>query len=301
MSSSNLWLGVAGWQSPEWLDLRNGCSPLRKPLLSVLSEFADCAEIDSTRDIPLKPEIAQLWIRKVQANPRFVFNPVLGRQFTHDRDLRDAGVVNWCTGIAPFQEAGRLGCVVMEFPWAFRFTVENRAHLIELRRTFHRFPLVAEFRHESWLREEALGTLIDYRIGFVNLDQPAYFRGMPPSAAVTSSPGYVRLHGRNGVDWFREYAPTSAREPYSYSPQELQEWVQRVQKMSRHSARLFVTATESAAMLGLLHCLRLRGMLEDDFRQAPPEMLRRYWSELSGFSAAKPVQGVLIGPVQAVA
>ena len=57
----------------------------------------------------------------------------------------------------------------MQFPWSFRFTSENRAFLIDLRRTFHEFPLVAELRHASWLADEAKGTLIDYKIGFCNI------------------------------------------------------------------------------------------------------------------------------------
>ncbi len=301
MALQHLYTGVGGWQSPEWADLQKGLLPSRTPVLEIVSRFAGCVEVDSTRDRALKPEAAHVWMRQVERNPHFRFNPILKRQFTHDRMLNSGDVAHWMNGVRPFWEAGRLGCVVMEFPWAFRFTVENRAHLIELRRTFHPFPVAAEFRHESWLREEAQGTLIDFRIGFVNLDQPAYFRGMPPAGLLTSPTGYIRLHGRAGVDWFREFSPRLAREPYLYPAAELQEWAERAARLSTHADAVYITASEPAGMLALLHSLRLRALLDDRFRQAPPEMLKRYWGELAGFSASKPVQGTLAAFRQAVA
>ena len=295
------WCGAAGWQAADWAELRNGFGGRRPAVLEVLAQFVDCVEIDSTRDGPLKPESAHVWLRRVAANPRFQFNPVLARQFTHDRNLRRDDVLKWIEGIRPLFEAGKLGCLVMEFPWAFRFTVENRAHLIELRRTFRGFPLVAEFRHESWLREEAQGTLIDFRVGFVNVDQPAYFRAMPPTALLTSPVGYVRLHGRTGVEWFRDFAPRSPRPSHLYAPEALNEWTERIEKLQTHAGMLYIAATDPNGMLGLLHALRLRSLLEREFHRAPPALLKRYWDELAGFSAAKPVQGSLSPAMLAVA
>ena len=43
----------------------------------------------------------------------------------------------------------------------------------------------------------SIGTFLDYRVGFCNIDQPEYTRAMPPTAFLTSGVGYVRLHGRN--------------------------------------------------------------------------------------------------------
>lgn len=294
-------VGVAGWQSQEWGELRNGFDRPKLTVLEVLARFVDVIEIDSTRAGPLKPEIAHVWLRRTEANPRLRFNPILGRVFTHDRNLRETDVLNWMDGVRPFHDAGKLGCVIMEFPWAFRYTKENRAFFIELRRTFHEFPLVAEFRHESWTRDEAVGTLKDFRVGFVNQDQPKYFRGTPPTALLTASVGYVRLHGRSGVDWFRDFSPATEREPYAYSVDELREWVERAKKLAPHTGSLFLTCTEPAEFRGLLHALQTKALAGDSERQVPPELLRRHWDELSGFSAIRPVQGSFSAPMQAVA
>jgi len=144
-----------------------------------------------------QPELSKLWIKKVERNPAFRFTAKLNQQFTHQRILQESEIATFKEGLYPLLRAGKLGALLMQFPWAYRFTAENREFLIRLRRAFHEFPLVAEMRHSSWLAEEAVGTFLDYRIGFCNIDQPEYTSAMPPTAYLTSSIGYVRLHGRN--------------------------------------------------------------------------------------------------------
>jgi uncharacterized protein YecE (DUF72 family) len=129
-----------------------------------------------------------------------LFVVTLGRQFTHERSLEPAVVREFKEGLWPVKNAGKLGCLLMRFPWSFKFTKEDRDFVIELRRAFHEFPLAAEMRHGSWTLDEALGTLMDYRIGFCNLDQPPGLRATPPDAIITSPIGYVRLLGRKGED-----------------------------------------------------------------------------------------------------
>ena len=108
---------------------------------------------------------------------------------------------------------------------------------------------MAEMRHSSWMHEEALGTLIDYRIGFANIDQAPYTKAMPPASLLTSRIGYVRLHGRNPQHWEREFgrpARATAAHDYLYSPKELQEWKQRIEHIQQHAATTFVFANNDA-------------------------------------------------------
>jgi len=128
----------------------------------------------------------------VSHNSRFAFTAKLQRRFTHERVLESAEVAAFKEGMFPILKAGRLGCVLMQFPWTFRYTEENREYFIRLRRAFHEFPLVAEMRHSSWMYEEALGTLIDYRVGFCNIDQAEYIKAMPlPASLRLQSATYV--------------------------------------------------------------------------------------------------------------
>jgi len=175
----------------------------------------------------------------------------------------------------------------MQFPWAFRFTPENREFLIRLRRAFHEFPLVAEMRHASWLAEEAIGTFLDYHIGFCNIDQPEYTSAMPPTAYLTSGIGYVRLHGRNpknSLGAFERQAPARLRQhDYLYSEVELEEWAKRIERINRYAEATFVVFNNDAEAKSVVNALQLQSLLNGQVAAAPKELRRRFPTELERF------------------
>ena len=292
-----LYCGPSGWSYPHW----NGIVyPKLKQrgahALEDIATYFDAVEINTTFYQAIRPEIARLWLRKVSDNPRFLFTAKLGRRFTHERLLNASEIGQFKDGLWPLLRARRLGCVLMQFPWTFRYTEENREHLIAVRRAFHEFPLVAEMRHASWMHEEALGTLIDHHIGFANIDQAAYTKAMPPTSLLTSSIGYVRLHGRNPQDWQREFGratePVAAHD-YLYSREELLEWKTRIQEIRQHSAVTFVFANNDVGGKAVVNALQLAQMLGDDRQAAPADLIARYPEELEDFHANRPVQSAL--------
>jgi uncharacterized protein YecE (DUF72 family) len=175
----------------------------------------------------------------------------------------------------------------MQFPWAFRFTPENREFLIRLRRAFHEFPLVAEMRHASWLAEEAIGTFLDYHIGFCNIDQPEYTSAMPPTAYLTSGIGYVRLHGRNpknSLGAFDRQSPARLRQHnYLYSEAELEEWAKRIERINRYAESTFVVFNNDAEAKSVVNALQLQSLLNGQVAAAPKELRRRFPTELERF------------------
>ena len=279
--------GPAGWSYPQWNSV---VYPRPRPAgfhaLEFLSGYFDTVEINTSFYQYLRPEVVRLWMRKVAPNARFRFTAKMNRQFTHDRMLQAAEVAAFKEGLWPLLRARRLAAVLMQFPWTFRFTTENRNYLIELRRAFHEFPLVAEMRHESWLAGEALGTFIDYRIGFCNIDQPAQTRTMPPTALLTSSVGYVRLHGRSGE--------CGERGSYLYSPAELEEWIPRIDYLRRYAAQTYVVFTSDAGGRSFVNALQMQSRIaEPRSVEAPAELVRRYPSALAAFQPDRALQGSL--------
>ena len=289
--------GTSGWSYPDW----NGIVyPRLKPRgfhpLTELANYFDAVEINTTFYVPPRPEISRLWLKKVSHNPKFQFTAKLGRRFTHERSLATAEIAQFKEGLWPLLRARKLGCLLMQFPWTFRYTNENREHVIALRRAFHEFPLVVEMRHCSWTLEEALGTLIDYRLGFANIDLARYTKATPPTSFVTSAVGYVRLHGRNPQDWQREFGrsgkPVAAHD-YLYSREELLEWKPRIEHVQKHSAVTFVFANNDIGGKSAVNALQLAGMLGDERRTAPPELIQRFPEELAEFHSKCPMQDAL--------
>jgi uncharacterized protein YecE (DUF72 family) len=257
-----------------------------------MAEYVNLAEIDETFRQPLRPEIASLFVRMVSARRDFLFTALLGRQFTFDRNLDPLAVSNWKHGLFPLLRARRLGAVILQFPWAFRFNRENRDFLITLRRTFHEFPLAAEFRHESWLAPEAVTTLVDYRVSFVNTDLPQFFRAMPPAALLTSGVAVVRLNGRHCPEAFREFN-VEPRGEFLYDIDQLLEWRPRVERLARHASRTLVCWTNAEAGGSLVNSLQMQEILGATALQAPPALLERFPAELASFRSLRPVQAKL--------
>lgn len=293
----NLHCGPSGWSYADWNGIVYPKVKRRNfHALSVLAQYFDAVEINTTFYQNIRPEITRLWLRKVEQNPKFLFTAKLGRRFTHERAVDPAEIAAFKDGLWPLFGAQKLGCVLMQFPWSFRYTDENRQFLIALRRAFHEFPLVAEMRHNSWTHEEALGTLIDYRIGFANIDQAPYTKAMPPASFLTSSIGYVRLHGRNPQDWQREFgraAKAPAAHDYLYSSEELLEWKPRIEQIQEHAATSFVFANNDVGGKSVVNALELARMLGDERRLAPAELIAAFPSELTEFHSDRPMQDAL--------
>ncbi|MCW5980455.1 MAG: DUF72 domain-containing protein [Bryobacteraceae bacterium] len=289
--------GPAGWCYPHWEGV---VYPRPKPRgfhpLEFLSRYFDAVEINTSFYGAIRPEIAKLWAACVAGNTRFTFTAKLHRGFTHERSLDAGEAEHFSRGLRPLREAGRFGCLLMQFPWSFRFTDENRGFLIRLRRLFSEFPLAVEMRHGSWMREEALGMLVDYRLGFCNIDQPEHAAAMPPTAWLTSSTGYVRLHGRNYGDWFRKFEePRSggARHDYLYSMAELEEWKNRIEHIRRYADSVYVITNNDIGGRAVVNALQLQAMLGQRPSRAPGQLARLYRRELDAYPADAPLQEVL--------
>lgn len=259
-----------------------------------LAEYVDLLHLASTEKQPLRPEIAQLYLKQTAGNPEFVFTASVGRRFTYDRDLDAAAIRAWKQGLMPLLRAGRLATVMMQFPWSFRFTAENREHVIRVRRAFHEFPLSAEFRHESWLSEEAISTLIHYHLALVNIDQPAYFRALPPAAVLTAGTAVVAMHGRSAPEVFRSFDRNAPPASYRYTTEELESWLARLRRLAANALRTVVVFRNAGPANAFVNALQTAEMMDVSRLKAPAELIRRFPSELGSFHANRPVQPLLI-------
>ncbi len=295
-------VGPAGWSYQDW---KGVVYPESRPRYfheaAYLARFFDTIEINTSFYRPLRPELARLWVRKVEFNPRFQFTAKLYRAFTHDGQITEADARAYQEGLEPIAEAGRLGCVLMQFPWSFKFTRANRAYLLRLKKTFPEYALVAEMRHIGWSADEAIGVFIDHHIGFCNIDQPQFAHSMPPTAVVTTPVGYVRLHGRNYENWFEKedgqndpdaLPHVAARYNYLYSMDELAEWKGRVEQVAGQARSTYVITNNHYLGKAVANGLQLIHLLLGERLETPPDLLSSY-PELVALSKNPPAQGSL--------
>ena len=166
---------------------------------------------------------------------------------------------------------------MIQFPQAFHFTERSRAHLERLVESARGWPLAVEVRHASWADEAARGWFVEHGVAWCVADQPQVGRGsLPLLPRVTSSLGYLRLHGRNSRDWFRPGAGRDARYDYLYSPAELEQLADVAREMVRGVEELIVVQNNHFRGQALVNALQLKHLVQEILPRAPQELVEAY-------------------------
>ena len=276
-------IGPAGWSYKDWIGI---VYPMPKPRgfheLSFLATYFDTIEINNCFYRPFAPKVSAGWAERVAANARFRFTAKLWRGFTHERNATAADEQEFKDGLAPLVDAGRLGPLLMQFPWSFRNTEENREYVARLRDRFGDYSLVLEVRHASWSEPGTLDTLERLDLGICNIDQPLFKRSVKPTALATSSVGYIRLHGRNYQAWFTENKHVGERYDYLYSPDELDPWIDRIKAVEHAVKETYVIANNHFRGKAVVNAVELSAILKGEPVPAPTS-LETHYPQLHGF------------------
>ncbi|MDY7226072.1 DUF72 domain-containing protein [Hyalangium rubrum] len=283
--------GPAGWTYKDWAGVvyPKPCPKEFDPLVAIARLFTTI-EINTSFYGPVTPKNAHLWLERTAFNPDFRFTAKLWQRFTHQRDEPwTAEDVRWTrVGLGIMHKAGRLGAVLVQFPWSFRNVPENRDWVDSIVDAFGDFPLVLEVRHASWNEPSYYAELVERGLGFVNIDQPLYKDSIAPSARATAAVGYVRVHGRNYKEWFRHKSPID-RYDYLYSAKELAPWAERTKEIASHPRvqDVYVITNNHARGKGVANALMLEAMVTGRTVEAPEPLLREYEEVLGPY--ARPV------------
>jgi uncharacterized protein YecE (DUF72 family) len=154
---NQLRVGPAGWSYPDWAGFVYP-TPRSKGFheATYLSQFFDTIEINTSFYQPLRPEHAAIWIDRLAANPIFLFTAKLWQKFTHEPAATSEDERAVRSGFDVLRQSGKLGAILMQFPFSFHRTTETVAHLSALLIRFSDYPLVVELRHSSWQTPETL-------------------------------------------------------------------------------------------------------------------------------------------------
>lgn len=270
-------IGTAGWKYKDWEGI---VYPKPRPRgfdeLQFLSRYFSTIEINSSFYGPPRPAAAKNWVESVQEAPAFRFTAKLYKAFTHERAPTPKDEADFKNGIEPITEAGKLGAILLQFPWSFKNEPENREYLLKLHRAFRQYPLVVEVRHSSWIAEQVLDFLAELHIGICNIDQPLFRRSVTPSARTTSSVGYIRLHGRNYRNWFSAQADVRERYDYLYTMQELDPWVDRIREVEHDAEDTYVLTNNHNLGKAVINAFEIAFLLFQKPLKVPDNLLGRY-------------------------
>ena len=237
-----LYIGTSGFSYDDWV---GPVYPPDLPKSEWLAYYAtelglNACELNFTfYRLPSATTLAQL-AAKVPTGFRFTLKAT--RVFTHERD--QATAQDWVAFrrvLSPLEEQGKFGCVLVQFPYSFHNTPENRAYLETVRQHWPDLPLVVEFRNRGWVNDTTFDLLRRLEMGFCCVDQPRFRNLIPPIAVVTGPVAYVRFHGRNREKWW-QHEHAWERYDYEYSREELLEWVPKIRQMQEEAQVTYLFA-----------------------------------------------------------
>ena len=251
-------IGTSGFSYAEWVGPFYAPGTPREAFLPLYAAEFPFVELNYSYYRQPDPRTLERLVRR--APQGFQFSIKGHRSLTHepgpdpDRDL-----AVFLEGIRPLREASRLSAVLLQFPYSFHYTPENRRRLQALCAGFEGVPLAVEFRNGEWQRESVQEGLRRLAAALVCVDEPGLPNLPRPEAVATAPLGYVRFHGRNAADWWT--GDSAGRYDYLYSRQELAEWVPRLRLLAAGTKLLLVAFNNHRRGCAVQNARDLRDLL----------------------------------------
>jgi uncharacterized protein YecE (DUF72 family) len=220
-------LGTSGWSYKEWEGVFYPNS--KTPKLSFYSGTFSTVEIDSSFYAYPNRGLAIGWVRNTPAE--FQFAAKIPKLITHDKRLDleqgvELDLEKFLSIFSPLKDSKKLGPLLIQLPPSFtRDSIEDLKNFFEILPKNYDFAV--EFRHKSWLEEvgTTYSALKKFNVSNTIVDEPL----LPIDLTATADFAFVRWHGKGKRIWYN----------YEYSSEELDPWVERVQKVSKEVKRVY--------------------------------------------------------------
>jgi uncharacterized protein YecE (DUF72 family) len=118
--------------------------------------------------------------------------------------------------------------------------------------------------------------LAERDVGICNIDQPVFSKSIRPAALTTSPVGYVRMHGRNYQNWFRDKAPRDERYNYLYSFDELDPWLKRIKEVAEQTRETYVITNNHFRGQAVVNAVEIEAALKEKLVPAPEPLFAIY-------------------------
>lgn len=232
-----IYLGTSGYSYADWNGVFYPEGLKKTEQLQFYSSTFNSVEINFTYYAIPSPRIFDSMASRVPDG--FSFAVKAHRSMTHTRDCPQDDYQSYTEALDPLVESGKMGPILLQFPWGFKYSRANMEYLEQLRDNLGDLALCVEFRHSSWLRDGVMEFLRQQELGFCNVDQPRLKTLLPPTGIATTGTGYIRFHGRNRANWWK---PKEAymRYDYMYGQEELIDWMPRIRKAASHTEKTHI-------------------------------------------------------------
>lgn len=292
-------VGTSGWSYPSGKGTWKGVfyPPGTKDELAYYAERFDTVEVNSTFYRVQPPQTALGWARRTPAD--FLFSIKLFQKFTHpELYLKKTGLDPWNLGqkdideframLDPIAAANKLGVLLAQFPASFHDEPAAREYVDWLLETFRGFSMAVELRHRSWgeAAPEIDAILARHQAGLVLLDEPCFESSIRIDPALVtgadaSRPAYLRLHGRNAANWWRQ-EQSEDRYNYLYSLEELKPFAETAVEAAKTGRKVFVYMNNHFSAKAVANAAIIKADLGQPVPGEYPEAMIDRYPDLAG-------------------
>lgn len=237
-----IYVGTSGYSYADWKGVYYPENIKDNEMLPFYAKEFHASEINYTYYRMPSPRTLDAMGKKVPDN--FVFTVKASKELTHEREVEEGygtpeSFLQFRQALQPLIDQNKFGAVLAQFPNSFRPTPENCDYLSVFRERMGDLPVVVEFRNATWVTDDTMDLLKQNNLGYCCVDEPHMKGLIPPIAVATAPVAYVRFHGRNAQKWW-QHDEAYERYSYSYKPEELQEWVPKIEKLENTAQKTFV-------------------------------------------------------------
>ena len=282
--------GTAGWTDPTLLASGAFYPSSARSAADRLSHYAmhfPLVEVDATYYAIPSSSVAERWVERtpdgfifdIKAHPVFTGHPIDRRRLPKDlaaavaavkperkrlypkdvpSEVCDELMLRFRAVLDPLRQAGKLGCVMVQFPPWTTATRGSARQIESLPSVLPDTRIAVELRHPSWFESSRCDRVFDLLaangLAYVAVDEPDVAGGgVPPIVRITRPDlGVVRFHGHNLQGW-RRGASVQERFNYLYGPDELRAWVKPVKRLADEAKEVhavFNNCVRDFAVLG---------------------------------------------------
>ena len=281
---SKIYIGMGGWELHPFNKYFYPPKPkkgFRK--LEYYSQFFDSIEVNATfYNTSFTPAHARQWLQDVGGNKEFMFTVKLFQGFTHSFSATSSDVDAIHRLLDPLANAGKLGGLLMQFPYMFTNLSERRLYLVQLSKIFRQYRLFLEVRHNSWNSPAMYNFFQENKYHLVNVDLPQINRNMPLTSLAWDGAAYFRMMGRNMEKWIRPWRReedgkhmVSDRYNYYYSENELENLLYYMKKVNTNGNTVYVVFHNDPEANSLINGFQLRHLVRHKHRVLVPQNLVR--------------------------
>lgn len=261
----NIMYGTAGWSYPDW---QGTIYPKPKPKgfnpLFFLSHMFNFVEVNMTFYTIPTEKIVTGWINKTRMCPNFFFWIKAFNGFTHKRVYITEDIKIFKQVIKPLFQNKKLGGILFQFPYSFKFSSSNFSYIETLIGNFCEYQTAFEFRHNSWNHPDVLDYLSINNSIWVNIDQPVISKSLPLTSILTNEEiTYFRLHGRNYKTWFADKG-RDERYNYDYKIKELDHLANIIKNLKNKTKKIFISANNHYQGNAVKNLLTLKKLLNNE-------------------------------------